>query len=151
MTVDRKFVSDNATELKRLKDLVARASDAELGHPLSAGWTVASVLLHLAFWDQRALVLVERWRKAGATALPAPANGADVDWINDAAKPMFLALPARRAADLAVTIAEAVDQQIAALPDEFVTHNAAAGSPVNLLRAEHRHEHLAEIEAALRR
>jgi hypothetical protein len=151
MSVDRHFVTENDTERARLKALVARVSDADLGRALPAGWTVASVLLHLAFWDQRALVLLERWRQAGAAAVPAPANDTDVDWINDASKPMFLALPPRRAAELAVTIAEAVDQQVAALPDEFLASNAAAGSPLNLLRAEHRREHLAEIEAALRR
>src|SRR2546427_3768530 len=74
-----------------------------------------------------------------------------VDWINDAAKPLLLALLTRRAADLAVSIAEAVDRKAKALPDEFVVRNAAAGSPVNLLRAQHRREHLDEIDQALRR
>lgn len=36
------------------------------------------------------------------------------------------------------------------LPDEFVTRSAAPGTPVSLLRAEHRRRHLDEIEAALR-
>ena len=103
----------------------------------------------LAYWDQRILVLIERWQQGGAAALPKPLDHSDVDWINDAAKPMLLALPPRRAAELAVTIAEAVDRTVAALPDELVARNAAAGSPVNLLRAEHRREHLDEIERAL--
>jgi hypothetical protein len=148
MNVDRSFVAKNESERARLKAFVARASDAELGRSLPAGWTVAAVLAHVAFWDQRALVLLERWRQTGA--LPTPANDADVDWINDASKPMFLALSPRRAADVAVAIAEAIDRQIEALPDELLARNAAAGSPLNLLRAEHRHEHLNEIEAALR-
>jgi mycothiol maleylpyruvate isomerase-like protein len=148
MNVDRSFVAKNESERARLKAFVARASDAELGRSLPAGWTVAAVLAHVAFWDQRALVLLERWRQTGT--LPTPANDADVDWINDASKPMFLALPPRRAAEVAVAIAETIDRQIEALPDELVARNAAAGSPLNLLRAEHRHEHLNEIEAALR-
>ena len=75
---------------------------------------------------------------------PRAANNADVDWIN-ALHPDHvgtLALPPRLAAELAVAIAEA-------LPEEFLARNAAAGSPLNLLRAEHRREHLDEIEAAL--
>jgi len=150
MTADRDFVTRNRSERARLASLVARLSDADLARPLPAGWTVAAVLAHVAFWDQRALLLLERWQQAGPAAMPRPANDADVDWINDAGKPLFLALPPRRAVDVAIAIAEAVDRKIEALPDEFVTRNAAAGNPLNLLRAEHRREHLDEIEAALR-
>ena len=147
---DRSYVAPNSVERQRLQALAARLGDEELSRPLAAGWTIAGVLGHLAYWDQRILVLIERWQQEGAAALPKPLDHADVDWINDAAKPMLLALPPRRAAELAVTIAEAVDRTVEALPDELVVRNAAAGSPVNLLRAEHRREHLDEIEGALR-
>ena len=150
MTADRNFVTQNSTERARLASLVARLSDADLARPLAAGWTVAAVLAHVAFWDQRALILLERWRKAGLAAVPRAIDEADVDWINDAGKPLFLAMPPRRAGEAAVAIAEAIDRTIEALPDEFVTRNAAAGTPVSLLRAEHRREHLDEIETALR-
>lgn len=146
---DRSYVAPNRVERQRLQALAARLGDEQLSRPLAAGWTIASVLGHLAYWDQRILVLIERWQQQGAAALPKPLDHSDVDWINDAAKPMLLALPPRRAAELAVTIAEAVDRTVEALPDELVVRNAAAGSPVNLLRAEHRREHLDEIERAL--
>jgi mycothiol maleylpyruvate isomerase-like protein len=145
---DRDFVSQNAHQRTRLKSLVARLSDTDLARPLEAGWTVAAVLAHVAFWDQRALILLERWQKAGVAAVPHGVNEADVDWINDAGKPLFLAMAPRRAAETAVAIAEAVDRAIESLPDEFVTRNAAAGTPVSLLRAEHRRQHLDEIETA---
>ncbi|MGH7311335.1 MAG: maleylpyruvate isomerase N-terminal domain-containing protein [Candidatus Rokuibacteriota bacterium] len=147
--MNRSFVDQNDAERRRLRSLVARLTDQELACPLPAGWTVASVLGHLAFWDQRILVLLERWQKDGAAAMPQAFNPADVDWINDAAKPLLLALPARRAAELAVSIAEAVDARAAALGEVFLSRNAEAGNPVNLLRAEHRREHLDEIEGAL--
>jgi hypothetical protein len=41
------------------------------------------------------------------------------------------------------------DAAVEGLPEAFVAANAAAGNPVNLLRAEHRREHLDEIERAL--
>ncbi|MDP2625953.1 MAG: maleylpyruvate isomerase N-terminal domain-containing protein [Candidatus Rokubacteria bacterium] len=147
---DRSYVAPNRVERQRLQALAARLGDEQLSRPLAAGWTIAGVLGHLAYWDQRILVLIERWQQEGAAALPKPLDHADVDWINDAAKPMLLALSPRRAAELAVTIAEAVDRTVEALPDDLVVRNAAAGSPVNLLRAEHRREHLDEIERALR-
>lgn len=149
MTVDRSYVALNETQRQRLSALVRRLSDAELGRALAAGWTVAGVLGHLAFWDERILVLLERWQREGVSAVPPPLDHGAVDWINDAAKPLLLSLPPRRVAALAVAIAEAVDREVAALPDELVARNAAAGNPVNLLRAEHRREHLDEIERTL--
>ena len=146
---DRSHEVANAAERKRLLSLVARLSDEELSRPVSAGWTVAGALAHLAFWDQRIVVLLERWRREGTAAVPAPLDETNVDWINDAAKPMLLALPPRRAAELAVVIAEAVDRMVATLPDDLLARNATAGTPVNLLRAQHRREHLDEIERAL--
>jgi hypothetical protein len=147
MAVDRSYVAQNDAERARLKALLAR-SDGDLARPLPAGWTVAGVLGHLAFWDQRVLVLFEQWEKTGQA--PPPYSQEDVDWINDAAKPMLLAVPPRQAAQLALEIAEAVDAKVARLSDDLVTHNAASATPINLLRAEHRREHLDEIEHTLR-
>jgi uncharacterized damage-inducible protein DinB len=149
MTVDRGFVEENSKARARLNDLVARLSDADLGRPMSAGWTVAGVLGHVAFWDQRIVVLLEAWERK--EALPPGLNAEDVDWINDAGKPFLLALPPRRGADVALAIAAAVDRKIEALDDDDLTRMAAAGNPINLHRAEHRHQHLEDIEAVLRR
>jgi len=148
---DRDFVTQNKTERTRLAALVGRLSDADLARPLEAGWTVAAVLAHVAFWDQRALILLQQWQKAGLAAVPHGLNEADTDWINDAGKPLFLAMAPRRAAETAVAIAEAVDRTIESLPDDFVARNAAAATPVSLMRADHRREHLDQIEAALGR
>ena len=148
MNVDRSYVARNNAERARLEALVARLTDADLKRPLAAGWTVAGVLAHLAFWDQRTFILLDRWQKEGVT--PPTFTEANVDWINDAAKPMFLALPPRRAAELAVAIAEATDRKVESLSDELVTRNAAAGTPVTLTRANHRREHLDEIERGLK-
>ena len=147
MSVDRGFVDENSKTRARLKDLVRRLSDADLARPMPAGWTVAGVLGHVAFWDQRLLVLLDAWERRGIE--PARPREADTDWINDSGKLFLLALPPRQAADLAVSIAEAVDRRIETLADDVVTRIAAAGNPLNLHRAEHRREHLDEIEAAL--
>jgi hypothetical protein len=149
MATDRGYVAVNDAERARLEAFVTRCSDAELARPLPAGWTVAAVLAHLAFWDERVHLLFERWRTTGVP--PAPEVTSEVDWINDAAKPMFLALAPRRAAELAVEIARATDRLVAALPDEMLTRNAAATAPLNLVRAVHRRDHLDEIERAVGR
>jgi len=99
----------------------------------------------VAFWDQRILVLLDRWEQSPST-VPRAINEADVDWVNDATKSLLLAMPPRRAAELTVAIAEAVDARVAALPDDLLARNEAAGSPLLMTRAVHRGEHLDEIE-----
>jgi mycothiol maleylpyruvate isomerase-like protein len=149
MVDERSYLAENDTERGRLRALVERLTDAELARPLPAGWTIASVLAHLAFWDQRALVLLERWQQTGVA--PRSADEADVDWINDAAKPLCLALPPRAAAHVALATAEAIDGKVRALRPELAKAATAPGSPVSLRRAEHRRAHLDEIERSLGR
>jgi len=151
MPVDRSYVAQNTAQRERLRAFVTRATDADLAAPMPAGWTVAAVLAHLAFWDQRMVVLIERWEGAGVGAVPRTVSDADVDWINDAGKPQCLALPPRVAAQLAVATAEAADAKVAGLKDEFLAASAKAGNPINPLRAMHRKVHLDEIERALGR
>jgi len=149
MAADRSYVAQNTAQRDRLKAFVGQASDVDLAAPMPAGWTVAGVLAHLAYWDQRIVVLVDRWEAAGASAVPRPTRDEDVDWINDAGKPQCLALSPRAAAHLAVAAAEAADARVAGLKDEFLAANAKAGTPINPLRAMHRQDHLDEIERAL--
>lgn len=148
MTVDRSHIAQNDAERKRLEALVARCSDADLQRALPAGWTVAATLAHLAFWDERIRLLFETWQRTGVT--PPPEDGASVDWINDSAKPMFLALPPRRAAEMSVAIARETDRVVEKLSDEMLARNARLPQPLNVVRAQHRRQHLDEIEALLR-
>lgn len=148
MPVDRSYIAENERERRRLEALVARLDDVALSRPMPGGWTVAGVLAHLAFWDQRIVLFVERLKR------DAPIHDTEidqVDWINDAIKPLQLALPPRRAAEIAVAAARDADRAVETLSDELVAKNAAASHPIYLLRADHRHEHLDEIDAALER
>jgi hypothetical protein len=142
------YVTENNHERARLRALVDRLSDGELSRSLDAGWTVGAVLAHLAFWDQRPLILIDRWEKEGLRAVPRSLDDRDVDWINDSAKALCLALPPRAAARLAVAVADEVDRRVETMSDELVAANAEGGRPINLLRAEHRREHLDGIERA---
>jgi uncharacterized damage-inducible protein DinB len=147
MAVDRSYIARNNASRQRLETRVARCTDSQLAQAMPAGWTVASVLAHMAFWDHRIQVLFEQWRSTGTA--PAAEDASSVDWINDATKPLFLALPPRQAAELTVRAAGVVDRLVETLSDEMVTQNIRAGGPLNLVRAEHRDEHLDEIERAL--
>jgi Mycothiol maleylpyruvate isomerase N-terminal domain len=146
MAADRSYIAENDRERRRLEALVGKLDDAALSRPMPDGWTVAGVLAHLAFWDQRIPTFIDMLKRG--TKVPRE-DPIDVEWINAAAKPTQLALPPRRAATLAVETARAVDAALAAVSDELLAKNAAAGGPINLRRSEHRREHLDEIEQAL--
>jgi hypothetical protein len=146
MAADRSYIAENDRERLRLEALVGKLDDAALSRPMPDGWTVAGVLAHLAFWDQRIPTFVDMLKRG--TKVPHE-DPIDVEWINAAAKPTQLALQPRRAATLAVETARAVDAVLAAVSDELLAKNAAAGGPINLRRSEHRREHLDEIEQAL--
>jgi len=150
MATDRSYVAENRAQLERLRALTDKLSDQQLTGSLEAGWTVAGVLAHLAFWDQRIVTLLDRWAGGQGTP-PAAYDGAAVDWINDAGKPLCLALPPRVAARMAVEAAVAADERVAALSDAQLAANAAAGTPISVRRAEHRREHLDEIDQILAR
>ncbi len=145
---DRSYIAENETELRRLRELVERLSDDELAHPMPAGWTVASVLAHVAFWDYRIVTLLERWGADGSGTPPTYEEEEAVDWINDAAKPIFLAMSPRVAAGTALDAAEAADRAVAGMSDELLAKNDETGLIIDPLRAEHRGEHLDDLERA---
>jgi DinB superfamily len=144
MTIDRSYVEANRTQLERMRELVERATDEDLATTMPDGWTVAAVLGHLAFWDQRVLVVLDM-EERGVTV--PPYDDAEVDWINDTAKRFLLAMQPRAAALLALQIAEEADLRVAELSDERIRR--AAETWFNPFRSEDRQEHLDEIEHQL--
>ena len=146
---DRSYIVLNNAERGRLETFVARCSDADLERPMPTGWTVAGILAHLAFWDERVRILFDRWQHDSLA--PPVEDESDVDWINDSAKPMFLALPPRRAAEVAISVARAVDRTVEMLSDEMLERNTSSGAPLNVVRATHRRAHLDELERGLGR
>jgi len=134
----------NADQTGRLRELIGKLSDQDLRAPMPAGWTVASVLAHLAFWDQRAITLIEKWKSEGISPSPV-----DSDVVNEVARKLCLAIEPRRAAKLAVETAEEVDKVIAGLTPEMAAAILAKGLNVKLNRADHRRAHMGEIEKVL--
>jgi hypothetical protein len=145
--MERTYVVDNARELERLRALVSKLSDQDLGSMVNENWTVAGVLGHMAFWDGRALFLAGKLQGDGAFT-PSDTEPENVDWINDSTRPLIHAIPPRQAAEVALRIAEETDELVASLSPELVA-KIDANSPLNPVRAHHRGEHLDEIEAAL--
>jgi len=142
--MERPFVAENNRERERLAALTARLTDEELTLPLEMGWTIASAFAHLAFWDQRAFVLMRKWRQSGVAQ-----SLVDDDVTNDALLPIGLAIPPRVAANLAIAAAEAIDHELEQTSAKLIDDIAALGDKFRLWRSIHRRMHLDQIEARL--
>jgi hypothetical protein len=143
-SMDRPFIIENARERERLRALINRVTDDELHLPMEAGWTIASALAHLAFWDQRALILMRKWKKSGVALSPI-----DDDVTNDALLPLCLAIPPRIAARLAVSAAEAIDRELEEASDELIMAIENLGERFRLYRSDHRKVHVDQVETLL--
>ena len=142
------YSKENADSYHRLKSLVERLTDTDLALSTDYGWTVAALLAHLAFWDQRMVVIVNRWRENGLDDSPIDAMA-----VNDSLKMICHALDPRTAADLSLIAAERIDAELDKLSSEFVKqieeHIAANSIQFRMNRSLHRGGHLDDIEALL--
>lgn len=144
MTVDRSFVELNRKATQRMRDLAGRLTDEELRHPVGEHWTVAIVFAHLAFLDRRALYVLDATEREGRVINP--------DWdifVNDIALPFLAAIPVRQAADMAIEIAETLDQRLESYPPDLLEQIHTERKRY-VFRAFHRNEHLDEADVALK-
>ena len=148
MSEDRSYVDENTRERERLRSLVERLDEDELRLPVNEHWTVAAVFGHIAFWDARVLALSDKLER-GVPFLPSDTEPEDVDWINDASRPLIHAIPPLEVAQLSLRIAEETDARVATLPPDRLWPRDP-DSPLYAVRASHRGEHLDDVEAALR-
>lgn len=148
MPDDRPYVEQNRRELERLRSIVVRADEETLRARVNEYWTVAGVLGHIAFWDARILTLADKLER-DEPFVPSDTEPEDVDWINDASRPLIHAVPPLELARLALRIAEETDARVASLPPDRLWP-MDPDSPIYAARALHRGEHLDDVEAALR-
>ena len=142
--MDTSFFADNQQERENMVRFVRSLSVEQLNQPMEAGWTVSAVLAHMAFWDQRALILIEKWGKEGIGPSPV-----DTDVMNEVTRPFLLAIPAQQAAEIFISSAEAVDSKIASLDPTFLEEIETTGKTVLLNRAKHRRTHMKDFEKVL--
>ncbi len=142
--MDRSFVEQNRASTERLKKLVKRVGDQDMSRKVGADWSVAVALAHLAFWDRRVQFVLDRTERDGKL------SAVEVDTVvNDLLLPTWEAVPAKEAARLAVETAEALEKRLEAFP-EAVLEQVKAHNPRWVNRAVHRHEHLDEMDEALK-
>jgi hypothetical protein len=135
------FVNENNPSRHRLETVVRGLSAEDFSRTTPYGWTIAALLAHMAFWDQRMLVLLRRWKADGVDQSPVDAN-----MTNDALRPLCHALDPRVAADLCLSAAQALDAELETLTPEFMAQIEAGGTHFRMNRALHRNDHLKDIE-----
>lgn len=135
------YIHANDESRGRLEAFARRLNDEQLSRPLQDGWTASAVLVHLAFWDQRALLLLRKWKREGVSQ-----SSMDTDILNDASLPIWKAVLPRKAVELALDTARLVDAEVAGLPPSLLVEIEAKAAGFRLSRAVHRNVHLDELE-----
>jgi hypothetical protein len=149
MEMAHKYDKENEKSRERLQKLLSSITEEELNYVIyKEGWTIAIMLGHVAFWDERRLALIKNWEQTGTKH--SDITGIDEQTVNDALIPIFLAMPPRKAAGLAITAAEKVDREISKIPGKLVKKIEGLGDAYTLYRSKHRNMHLDEIDALLK-
>ena len=144
--MDPDILVQNELERDRLATMVLKLSDDDLARDLGDGWTVAVALAHLAFWDERAALLLERY-------IDGTPHHHIPDWyedlLNQTLEPQWRALSPRAAAEQAVAASEHVTRVLRGLDDDICARLEGHEEGYLLRRFNHRGEHIDQIEAAL--
>ena len=142
MTLDRSFIERNRVSTNRIRALVARLTDEEMQRLVGEHWTVAIALAHLAFWDRRAMYVLDMTERDGKLFIP------EIDiFVNDLSLPLWAAIPPRKAARIAVETAETLDKRLEDFPPALLEEIYAYNKRW-VVRALHRGGHLDDVDAS---
>jgi hypothetical protein len=143
------YSEQNAKSRGRLETFINGLSDEDLARSTDYGWTVAALLAHLAFWDQRMIMILRRWQQEGLDPSPI-----DSEVVNNSLRVICHALEPRTAVELCLSSAKAVDAELDTLTADFVKkleeHAGVTETQFRLNRSLHRDDHLNDIEALLK-
>lgn len=139
------FIEANTRSRQQLAALANRLSDEELALITPYGWSIAALFAHMAWWDQRVLVLLRRWKETGIDESPV-----DSQLINDALKPLCHALEPRTAISVCLASAAETDAEIETTAAELVAQIETGPTHFRFNRALHRNDHMNDIEQLIR-
>ena len=141
------YSRENEAARLELSQFIASLSESDFDRDVGGGWTVASILCHLAFWDQRVLYLLKEWQSSPFDGFRLSAQA--VNSINEAANFVFRGVPGRLAAQMALESASAVDAEVERLSEALIEQIDGAGFERAMRRSLHRNEHLRKVKEAL--
>jgi len=142
------FQRANDESRQRLASLISTLTPDQLAIDLGEGWTVASALAHIGFWDRWQAarwveMLAGRWTADDASIIAAE------HLANDALHPYWGAIDATDVPALALEASNRLDALIVSAPDALIDAALASPSAYLVNRFRHRGEHLDHIERAL--
>jgi hypothetical protein len=135
----------NRASRERVAAVIARLGERTVVLP--DGWTAATALAHLAFWDRYAAARLERHLREGGPI--ESMSDASEHFLNAAALPQWTSTPLGVAVADVLDATATVDRLIKTLPADVAARIRALDRPRLLDRSLHRDEHLADIERAL--
>ncbi|MGA3057718.1 MAG: DinB family protein [Candidatus Limnocylindrales bacterium] len=145
---DRGFQRANDESRQRLAHLVETLTPAKMAVDLGGGWTVASALAHMGFWDRWQAarwqeMLAGRWSADDASVIAAE------HLANEALDPFWASVAVADVPALALEAAARLDALLAQASDDLVDALEGGRSAYLLHRHRHRGEHLDQIQRGL--
>jgi uncharacterized damage-inducible protein DinB len=145
---DRSHQRGNDESRERMARLLATLTPAQMAVDLGEGWTVASAVAHMGFWDRWQAA---RWQEmlAGTWSVDEASVLVAEHLANEALHPYWAGIDGPALPALAMEAASDVDALIAQAPDSLV--DSLDGGPNALLLHRHRHrgDHLDQIRRGL--
>jgi hypothetical protein len=146
--MDRSFQRQNDESRERLARLAATLTPTQLSIDLGEGWTVASAVGHMGFWDRWQAsrweaMLAGRWSADDASVIEAE------HLANDSLHPYWAGAKAADVPALALEAATRLDALIASAPDDLVGKLEGGPSEYLIHRDRHRIDHLDHIERGI--
>jgi hypothetical protein len=133
----------NRESTERMRKIIHQMSEEELSTKIENGWTISITLAHLALWDQRVIFVIESAIKNKQLHTPYYDGQ-----LNDILTPIIEAIPAPKAARMAVETATRLDEKLENCSKQLLREIMKVNSRL-LERSIHRNLHLDEIENAI--
>ena len=143
------FKDDNRIQNDRLKSILDKLSPAQWSQDIGSGWSIGTMMCHLAFWDQLTSVRLRLWKEKGRLAvIPDEDN---INSINDSLRFIFGAIDYEHGKALVQKSADEIDSLAQSLTPAQLAELESAGRDRWFKRSLHRSHHLERIERALAR
>jgi hypothetical protein len=140
------FIAENKNQTNRirsLKDKLIRNWKTELGN----GWTVGSMLCHIAFWDNVRCLWIKKWIQSGKLATDLDMESTHS--FNDVVRTMSETIPAKTGLQFTLRCAEEIDRLVESLQPNQIQELEASDRGRWFQRHLHRKSHLDRIETAV--
>ena len=141
------FKDDNRIQSDRLKSVLDKLNPSQWSQDIGGGWSIGTMLCHLAFWDQITSVRLKLWKEKGRLAvIPDEDN---INSINDSMRFVCAAIDYERGKTLIKKSADEIDSLVRSLTPAQLTELESSGRERWFKRSLHRQHHLERIERAL--